>query len=270
MKKVRVLVVQYKPIYLDIKANLEKIKRILRKYSFFKPQLVIFPEYALTGPLYGYYDLAFQDDNAVFKELSLLAKNFNLNLIPGSFVRKIGVKKYNSSCFINLEGKILDFYDKQYLWSSEKKFLEKGNKLTIFNTSLGKIVIQICADLHSSKLSDSYRQIKPDLIINLAMWSQEDIKSCAKIIPANIEFNQTEILTKARAIENRAYTVFCNFADSLEIKAKTGRIYQETSIGGSMIINPYGEIIAKTDNHKEQILFAELDLTKSHWSKYNY
>jgi len=270
MKKIKALVIQYKVIYLNIEANLRKFKRILKKYSYLKPDLVIFPEYALTGPLYSNYQLSFKKNNLIFRELSLLAEKFNVNLIPGSFIRTIGNKKYNSTCLINSRGQILGFYDKQCLFSSEKRHLEKGSKVKLFKTKIGRIAIQMCADLHSSRISDEYRDLKPDLIINLAMWAEEDVKVCCKAVPKNIELAQTEYLTRARAIENRSYAIFCNFADKLEIKAKTRRVYQETSIGNSMIVNPYGEVVAKVDNNKEKALFAEIDISKCHWSKYNY
>ncbi len=270
MKKIKVLVIQYKVICLNIEANLRKFKRILKKYSYLKPDLVIFPEYALMGPLYSNCQLSFKKDNLIFRELSLLAEKFNVNLIPGSFIRTIGDKRYNSTCFINSKGQTLDFYNKECLWSSEKRYLEKGSKVKLFKTKIGRIAIQICADLHSSKISNEYRNLKPDLIVNLAMWAEEDVKVCNKIVPKNIELVQTEYLTRARAIENRAYAIFCNFADKLKIKAKTGRVYQETSIGNSMIVSPYGEIVAKVDNNKEKALFAEIDISKCHWSKYNY
>lgn len=270
MKKIKVLVTQYKVIYLNFEANLRKFKRLLKKYSYLKPDLVIFPEYALTGPLYSNYQLSFKKNNLIFNELSLLAEKFNVNLIPGSFVRTIGNKRYNSTCFISSSGQILGFYNKQCLWSSEKRYLEKGFNTKVFKTKIGRIAIQICADLQSSKISDEYRGLKPNLIINLAMWSEEDVKACNKAVPKNIELTLTEYLIRARAIENRAYTIFCNFADKLGIKAETGRIYKETSIGNSMIVSPYGEVVARVDNNKEKILFAEIDISKCHWSRYSY
>ncbi len=270
MKKIKVLAIQYKIIYLNIEANLRKFERVLKKHSYLKPDLVIFPEYALTGPLYANYQLSFEKNNLIFNKLSLLAKKFNISLIPGSFVRTIENKRYNSACLINPSGEILGFYDKQCLWSSEKRYLKKGINTKVFKTRIGKIAIQVCADLHSSRISDEYRNLKPDLIINLAMWAEEDIKASSKVVPKNIELIQTERLVKARAVENQAYAIFCNFADRLNIKAKTGRIYKETSIGNSMIVGPYGETVAKVDCNKEKGLFAEIDISKCHWSKYNY
>lgn len=269
-RKIRILTIQYSIRYLNIHGNLLRFGRILDNYKYLKPDLVIFPEYSLTGPLYGNYHMAFNEHNAIFEKLSVFAQKYQINLIPGSFVRKDGRYLYNSTCFISPKGQILGYYDKEHLWSSERRYLKKGVKNKPFKTSLGTIAVQICADLHSSLISHNYRSFEPDLIINLAMWSHEDIKANKKSVPKVIEFTQTELLARARAIENRCYSVFCNFAGTVNIKAKSGRTYRETSIGNSMMVNPYGEVIGKSSTNRESVLFAELDLNKCHWSKYKY
>lgn len=205
-------------------------------------------------------------DNPIFEQLSILAQKYKVNLIPGSFVIQEGKRRYNSSCFINSNGKIMGFYDKHSLWSSEKKFLSQGKENRVFQTNIGKVAIQICADLNSSLISHEYRKLNPDLIVNLAMWSREDIKANSKKTPFDIEFRKVEILTKARAVENHCYSIFCNFAGDLSIKTKTGRIYKETSIGKSMIVDPYGNVVAQASSNKEQVLFFSIDLSKCHWS----
>lgn len=268
MKKVRVLAVQYKNLGLDINANLLKFDRIVRDNVYLKPSLVVFPEYALTGPLYGNYDMAFEEDNAIFSRLSELAEKYRINLVPGSFVRKSVNKRYNSTCFISSSGEISSFYNKQILWSAEKRFLARGSETKVFKTPIGNIALQICADLYSSRISHEYRSLKPDFIINIAMWSFEDIKACIRYVPHNLEMIQTESLAKARAIENMAYTLFCNYGANVALKAKTGRIYKETSIGNTMVINPYSEVIARTSTNKEEALFAEIDMAKCHWARY--
>jgi len=270
MKKIKILVIQYNPVYLKLDSNLSKFEKMIKKYSYLKPDLVIFPEYALTGPLYGHLELAFDQEDKIFQKLSDLAVKYNINFIPGSFVRNINNKRYNSTCFINSSGKILGFYNKECLWSSEKRFLNSGNDNFVFQTDLGSISLQICADLNSSRISGELRKSKPHLIINLAMWSFEDGNNCVKKVPDNIQVSQVELLTRARAIENRAYMIFCNHAGKTDIKTKTDRIYRETSIGSSVIVNPYGEIISKVTNNQEEAMFAEIDISKTHWARCNY
>ncbi len=269
MRKIRVLTFQYCPIYLDPKANVKKFDRLMKKYAFFKPDLAIFPEYSLTGPLYGNYDLAFVQDDEVYKQLCSLANKYQVFLLPGSFIRNKKKGKYNSTCLINRNGEILGFYDKQVLWAVENRFLHAGKQAKVFDTKLGKIAVQICADLHSSKISNDYRELKPELIINLSMWSKEDTQTSAKkLVPENIQFTQTEVLCRARSLENRAFTIFCNYGYRQIIKTK--RDYKITSIGNTMVINPFGEVISKVDHNREQVLLTEFDLSKTSWSKYNH
>jgi predicted amidohydrolase len=262
------MVVQYKIDYLKIKSNLLKFERLIKKYRFFKPDLVVFPEYALTGPLYGHYDLALSQNDQVVEDLKELARRYGVNIIPGSLGRIDNGRKFNSTCFIDGYGKLEGFYDKQKLWSSEKKFLVPGSESMVWNTKLGRIGIQICADLISPQVSADYLKSKPEIIINLAMWSKEDVKAAKKKVVTNLEINQTEVLAKARALENRAYFVFCNYGGGVEIKARSGRFYEENSVGNSMVVSPYGEIIAKAMGENEEVLMVEIDLAKCHWADY--
>jgi len=268
MKKIKIMVVQYKINYLKPDANLRKFERLIRKYKFLKPDLIIFPEYGLTGPLFGHYDLAFKINDPIFEKLTEIAKKYKTNIIPGSFVRRVDNKNFNSTCFIDSDGDILGFYDKRTLWSSEKRFLTAGKNEGIFETKIGKIAIQICADLSSPRISDAYKNLKPEIVVNLALWSEEDMKAARKKVPNNIEKIQTEVLVRARSLESKAYTIFCNYAGQVNIVAKSGRNYGETSIGNTMIVNPYGEIISKVSDNREQLLMVELDLSKCHWANY--
>ena len=56
-------------------------------------------------------------------------------------------------------------------------------------------------------------------------------------------------LLKARAIENQIFVAAVN---------RAGEHTKDEFLGGSMIINPWGEIIAQ-GNYKQQIISAELD-----------
>jgi len=268
MQKIKLLVFQFCINYLKPNSSLQKINRLLKQYQYLRADLAIFPEYALTGPLYGHTDLSFSYDNPVFSVLKNIALKNRINIIPGSFVLIENDKRYNSSCFITNKGDIMEFYKKRKLWSSEKKYLSSGNDGKVFITPMGRIAIQICADLNDPAISAEYQIQKPDLIINLAMWSKEDRNASTKKVPESIEYDQVEILARSRAIESKVYFVFCNYGGDIYIKTRTGRIYEESSIGSTMIINPYGEIIAKTTGYRDEVLFVEIDLAKTHWAKY--
>jgi len=258
MRKIKLLIVQYGVRYLDVSANLAKFRRILKDNSYLRPDLVVFPEYALTGPLYSNYNMAFSENDPVFGLLSDIARENTVHLIPGSFIRE----GFNSSCLIDDKGRILGFYNKQNLWSSEKKFLKRGEDANVFDTKIGKIGLQICADLMRPNISAQLIVLKPELIVNIAMWAKEDSRASKKMVPERIEDLQTEVLSRARALENRAYFAFCNFGGKLVIKAKTGREYRETSIGNSLVADPFGQVVAKTSLNRQEVLFCEIDLAK--------
>jgi len=60
------------------------------------------------------------------------------------------------------------------------------------------------------------------------------------------------VLNRVRALENQMYVVACNMA---------GEEGGTTLAGNSMIVDPWGEVIAQADEG-EQILLAELDMNR--------
>lgn len=266
-KQLKVLVAQYKPITGETDSNISKFERIIKKYNYFKPDLVIFPEYALTGIGPG---PNFYINKNQLEQVSKLAKKHNTYLVPGSFIREVNSKKYNQTCLIGNKGKILGFYSKQCLWVGENRILSKGKSSKIFKTKFGKVALTICADLHSPLISSNLMRQKPDLIINVSLWSQEDREKCHKLTPYNIEANHATKLSQARALENQCHFIYCNYADNTTYTYKSGKEINLKSIGNSMVINPYGETTSKVDSEKEQVLLSQLNLKQSHWSKLGY
>ncbi len=260
----RVLLVQYKPVGHDLFKNFQKFQRILRKYKDESIGLIVFPEYALSGgfPYGKFAELALNFDQKknldILNLLKDLAKKYGVNLIPGSFlVRKLN-NYYNEAILINRRGEIKLTYNKRKLWAAEKRFLKVGNETKVVNINdLGTIGLQICADLNDPDLSKYYR--KASLVVNVALWSEEDRLVYRKYVPPYIEKNTVEVLSKARALENRAHFIFVNYAGRIVTEASTGRQYVTCSIGNSMVVNPFGEIIAKTSTNKEEFLLVDIN-----------
>lgn len=259
----RVLLVQYKPVGHNLNKNIQKFRRILRKYKDESIDLVVFPEYALSGGFpYGKFDeLALNIDQKknldILNLLKNLAKKYEVNLIPGSFLVKELNNYYNRAILINRYGEIKLMHNKRKLWAAEKRFLKAGTETNLVKIDdFGSIGVQICADLNDPNLSNCYK--KASLIVNVALWSEEDRFVYRKYVPPYIEKTTVEVLSKARSLENQAYFIFVNYAGRIVTKASTGRRYVTTSIGNSMVVNPFGEIIAKTSTNKEEFLLVDI------------
>jgi len=148
------------------------------------------------------------------------------------------------------EGKIVDFYDKIHLFDAElvgdrpyreSRHYVAGERLVNAKTDLAHIGMSICYDLRFAAL---YRKLA---------------KAGAQIISIPAAFtvptgrDHWEILLRARAIETGCYIVAAAQGGNHE----NGRM----TYGHSMIIDPWGKIIARTEGDESAIIVAEIDLT---------
>jgi predicted amidohydrolase len=193
---------------------------------------------------YQYYS---QDDHPSLKQFKLLAAELKIYLLIGSLVVKQDDKLANRSLLIGTDGEIIAYYDKIHLFDAklttgeryaESRSFKAGNKLVIADTDFGKIGMSICYDLRF-----------PYLYRKLALAG-------AKLITVPSAFTYTtgsahwHILLRARAIENGCYIIAPNQCGMHPGGRKT--------YGHSMIINPWGEIIAQMEGEPGFII-AEIN-----------
>ena len=182
---------------------------------------------------------------------SNLAKELGIELLIGSFVFQIeGQKAVNRSHFFDKNGKLRAHYDKIHLFDvnlgnglelQESKNYQAGDKVIIVQSDFAKIGLSICYDIRFAHL---YR---------LLCQNGAQILSIPAAFTVPTGRAHWEILLRARAIENGAFVI----APAQCGTHKDGR----QTYGNSMIINPWGEIIAhiKDDKPSYQIIDIDLD-----------
>ncbi len=178
-----------------------------------------------------------------------LAQKFSIPILLGSFAEKISgsSKTYNTSVFIDSTGKVLGSYRKMHLFDYQEKsdrvyreshLVVAGDRPVILDTSFGKIGIAICYDLRF-----------PELFRHLALRGARVL-----LLPSAFTMNtgkdHWEVLLRARAIENQVYIVAPNQWGF----HSEGR----ESYGNSMIVDPWGKILARADVI-EEVIYADLD-----------
>ncbi len=120
------------------------------------------------------------------------------------------------------------------------KHVAAGRALPVFDTALGRIGLLICFDLRPPEAMRVLALQGADLVILPTNW------------PVGAEIS-AEILSVARAVENRVALVTCN------------RVGEENGfefIGLSSIIDPLGNVLAHA-GADEEVLVADLDLAVS-------
>ena len=178
------------------------------------------------------------------------AREKNIWIMGGSFLENTPNKKNsNTSVLIDDRGNIQCKYQKLHLFDvdlkgglgyTESSRITAGEKIVIAKTQLGVLGFAICYDLRF-----------PELFRLMAVNGAQVIfaPSCFTYETGRAHW---EALLRARAIENAVYVV---------APAQTGNKYNMKSYGHSMIVDPWGEVVAQADD-EVCCLFAEINLDK--------
>lgn len=226
------------------KDNLLKIEKLTLKAKQQGADLIIFPELSLTGyvVLDQVYELAETIPGPSTEKIEALAKKTGIHIIFGmpELSEKTKATVFNTAVFVGPKG-LIGKYRKMYLPThsvfEEKRYFRPGYQPAAFQTDLGNIGLSICYDVFFPEVFRLTRLKGAQLII------------CISASPA-VRKNYFEILTAARALENTAFLAYVNLAgveDGLQFW------------GGSRLISPTGDVVAKAKYDEEDFVVCEVD-----------
>jgi len=150
---------------------------------------------------------------------------------------------FNTSVFIGPKG-MIGKYHKMYLPThsvfEEKRYFRPGYQTASFTTALGDIGLCICYDLFFPEVTRLTRLEGAKLIV------------CISASPS-VRRSYFEILTAARALENTAYLAYVNL-----VGVEDGLQFW----GGSRLVSPTGDIVAKAKYDEEDFVLCEVDFNE--------
>ena len=225
-------------------ANLQKIETLTFKAKEQGADLAIFPELSLTGYVVRdqFYELAETIPGPTVEKVEALAKKTGMHVIFGmpELSEKTRATVFNTAVFVGPKG-LIGKYRKMYLPThsvfEEKRYFRPGYQTAAFQTDLGNIGLCICYDLFFPEVLRLIRLKGAQLIV------------CISASPA-VRRSYFEILTCARALENTAYLAYVNLAgveDGLQFW------------GGSRLVSPAGDVLAKAKYDEEDFVTCEVD-----------
>lgn len=226
------------------KANLKKIEQITIKAKEQAADLVIFPELALTGYVLHdqIYELAEVIPGPSTKEIEAVAEKTGVHIIFGmpELSEKTKATIFNTAVFVGPNG-LIGKYRKMYLPThsvfEEKRYFRPGYQTAAFNTAIGNIGLSICYDLFFPEVCRLTRLKGAKLVI------------CISASPA-VRRGYFELLTVARALENTAFLAYVNL-----VGVEDGLQFW----GGSRLISPTGDLLAKAKYDEEDLVICEVD-----------
>ena len=177
----------------DFETNWQEFKQRFKEALEYSPDILVFPEYCLTGFDESDFSGAKLYDEIVDR-VSALAKENSVYVIFG-LLEPYKNCIYNSALLINREGEIILKHRK---FQEPMKFCT-GNTVKTTNTEFGKVSIIICGDLYNKRIAKWVRKKKPDYLFVPMEYSPET----GKIIEEDIKM----MSERAKLLEVKTFIV---------------------------------------------------------------
>ncbi len=240
----------------EIEPNLQETAELTAQAARDGANLVCLPEYFSSCEIRDNLLLGRPFPEVEHPALPLfkgLARDHGISILLGSLAIGTADKKFaNTSFLLNAEGAVVARYRKIHLFDVnlpdgeiyvESGTVAPGDEAVLAATPWGPLGLSICYDLRFAAL---YRALA---------------QAGAKMLAIPAAFTKTtgeahwHILQRARAIETGCYV----FAPSqFGLHAGNRACY-----GHSLIVDPWGRILAEADGESASYIMAEVDLTKA-------
>lgn len=255
MKNPKIAVVQFKISLYQPKKNLTKAERYIKEAAEKKADIIVFPEDFITGPIGEKLEKFADSKNQYCQLFQNFAKKYKIDIVPGSIIEKNALGFYNITYYIDSTGKTKSKYRKINLWHPEKKYLNPGNEISVFNTKFGKIGLIICWDLIFPEVFRKMAKKGANIIICPSYWTFEDASIGLKY-DKNSDATLVDSTCTCRAFENGIAIVYCNAAGNLILPRFKGKL-----LGHSQITVPFKGAIRKLGHNKEEMFIQKIDLS---------
>jgi predicted amidohydrolase len=192
------------------------------------------------------------DNDAVVSGLRDLAKTLNVEILIGSaLVKREDGQCANRAVLIASDGSITATYDKIHMFdvdlpngetARESHLYTPGDRAVVADAAAGRVGLTICYDMRFPHLYRTLAKAGAEIIVAPAAFTRPTGEA------------HWEVLLRARAIETGAFV----------LAAAQGGFHEDGrgTWGRSMVVAPWGEVIAKLDHDEPGVLIADLDLSE--------
>ena len=246
MQTLRIAMAQINPVVGDIQGNTDKIKNYIKQAQKENVDVITFPELALTG--YPPDDLLFKTHfiNDIKKHLEEVTQSTQgITAIIGLAREENGL--LNSAAVI-YDRKIINFYDKKILPNygvfDEKRYFISGKNNPVYLINGITVGINICEDIwFEDGPTKDQADLGAQLILNINGSPFDTEKRDIR-----------ENMLKERALHNNLYISYTNMVGGQD---------ELVFDGGSVLLNPAGEIISRGKAFEEDLIITDLYLEET-------
>jgi predicted amidohydrolase len=246
---------QIAPVKADVSKNLDTIAEAILQASGEGVDLVVLPETSTSG---YFLEGGVLESSLTTSDLCLeLEKRLDgldrpVDVLVGFYERDRG-NLHNSCAYIAVEPKrshLVGVYRKFFLPTygvfDEERFVNRGKELGVFDTRLGKIGVLVCEDVWHSVMPSLTALSGAQVILVPAAspgrgFSGDTVENLDR-------YNR---LLRGIAEEHGVWCVNCQLCGF-----EGGKGF----VGGSMVVNPFGKVVAQSPILDPHILITQIDL----------
>jgi omega-amidase len=225
----------------DLKGNLRKVREFASRAKQSGAELIVFPEMIDTGySMPAIQKHATSWNEGAVPELRQMAQQLSLTIVAGVSERE-GDRVYNSQVFIDGAGMVAAKYRKTHLVAAarldERTCFAPGERFVSHAWGSFNFGLTICYDLRF-----------PEVCRELAVEHGANVFLNSSAWPI-VRVEHLRTLALSRAIENQSYLILAN---------RVGVDDDVTLCGTSVIIDPYGVILAAASIDREEIIYGDI------------
>jgi 5-aminopentanamidase len=240
----RVAVAQLDPKLAETERNLDVCLARLEEAVAQGAELLVLPECAIPGYMFESAEearpYAEEIPGPSTEALEEACRRTGAHVVCG-LIERDGDQLHNAAVLVGPDG-LLGSYRKTHLpYLGVDRFVQPGDELPVFETPLGRIGVEICYDLRFPEVTRTLALKGADLVAHPTNFP----------VAASI---QTELITTARAAENRIFLLTAN---------RCGKERWAEFCGRSQIVDPYGVRLAETDVTSEALLVADIEIERA-------
>ncbi len=236
----------------NVSKNIEAMDGLVRKAASQGATYIQTPE--MTGLVQQDRDAFFQsvreeENDAVFQAGSELAKELGITLHVGSTPILVGEKKAANRAFVfGVDGTCRARYDKIHMFDvdldngeswRESAVYQPGETGVALNIAGALMGLAICYDCRFPELHTAYARQGVEVLTGPSCFTRQTGQA------------HWHTLLRSRAIENGAFMIAAAQGGDLE----DGR----STYGHSLMVNPWGEVIAEVVGEEIGVALAEID-----------
>ena len=234
--------------------NQDLIEKLTQNASLKNASLICFPECTNLiakdqQELEEKAELA--DNSETIKKIKSLARRYSIMISVGSLMLKESAQEkiLNRGFLIGKYGECLATYDKIHMFDAdvgdgkiyrESDYFYAGNQLVTAETEIAHIGLSICYDVRFPEMFRKMSQAGAEIIVTPAAFTEKTGKA------------HWHVLQRARAIETGCFII----AAAQSGTHADGR----QTYGHSLIVNPWGQIIAEAKTLQTELIIAEVNL----------